>query len=778
MILKSSLLKHTFTTIIIISAVILISSCSSTHKLKENQALVHKNKIVGVNTIEKNDLESFIRQQPNTKSLGIGFLKPKLFVYNSINHNKNTRINRWLRNKIAEAPVIYDSLISTFTAQQMELYLYNKGYFNASVKSSVVVKKKKAYITYTANKGPAYTIRNIQYNIKDTLLRSIYFLNLNNTKVKLGDVFDQDMFEIERNRVTKDIKNYGYFFFNREYIHFDFDSAINGNYIDMIVVIENPTGKKSHQAYDLNKVNITLTGAESYRDFKRSDTLDSKFINIYDPQNIIKPKIIRRQIYLSKKGKYNDDDLELTYNRLGDLRMFKFVNIDFAVDSTDSTKLNSYISLSTSKKQFTQTEIEGYVASANIGSSANFIYTNNNIFRGAEIFEFRIKAGLETQAFIDENAGNIPIFNSRESNMSASITFPGFLLFRDKKTYGLYASPRTRLGINYIIEQRPEYVRNTFSGNFTYDWKQNQYITHSFSPMSLNFVRSTLSTEALDLLNSLNNQYIKESFDPHITLGLRYTFTFSNQVLSLPKDYYFLRFNLEVMGTGLYAASRVLGTLQNASGNYEIVGLPYYNFTRPEVDLRYFNFINQRSTLVFRFNTGAGFAYWNSNILPFERQFFTGGSNSIRAFRARSIGPGNFADIDASDLNLDQTGEMKIESNIEYRFNITDHFIGSKLKGATFIDAGNVWTLSNVNADPNGKFNFDTFHKQIAVGTGFGLRLDYSFLLFRFDLGLKLRDPQFVGSEQWVIQHFSDSQWKSTNQYSFWNFNFGIGYPF
>ncbi len=755
-----------------------MSSCSSTRKLSPEQALVVKNSITGVSKIEKEELDNYIRQKPNTKSIGLGLFKPKLFVYNSINHKKNTRINRWLKNKIAEAPVIYDSSSANYSAQQMELYLFNKGYFDAKVHSYAFTKKKKARVKYVVEKGTPYTIRNIQYTIKDTVLRSLYFLYLNNTYLKLNEVFDQDKIQQERDRITKDFKNFGYFFFNREYIHFDCDTSLVGNIIDVNVVIENPIGKSSHQAYSMHDINIDITGSESYRNFKHTDTTDANFIKIIDPHNIINPKIVKRQIYFDKASKYNDDDVELTYNRLGDLRMFKFVNIDFAVDSTDSTRLNTFISLSTSKKQFTQTEIEGYVASANLGSSANFIYTNNNIFRGAEIFEFRIKAGLETQAFIDESSGSIPLFNSRESNISSSITFPGFLLFRDKKTYGIYASPRTRLGINYIIEQRPEYIRNTFSGNFTYDWKQNQFLTHTLSPMSLNFVRSTLSDEALDLLNNLNNQYIKESFDPHITLGLRYTLTYSTQIFNLLKDYYFLRFNIEVMGTALYAASRMIGANTNANGTYELFGLPYYNFTRPEVDMRYFNYLNQKSTLVFRFNAGAGFAYWNSNILPFERQFFTGGSNSIRAFRARTVGPGNFSDIEVSNLNLDQTGEMKLEGNIEYRFDITDHFLGSKLKGASFVDIGNVWTLSSSNNDLTGKFNWNTFHKQLAVGTGAGLRLDYSFLLFRFDLGLKLRDPRFSGNDQWVIQKISDEQWKTNNQYSFWNFNFGIGYPF
>lgn len=739
---------------------------------------MHKNKIIGLSSIERDEIDKLIRQKPNSKFLGIGFLKVKLGIHNTFTRKKENRFSRWLKNRVGEEPVIFDTLLAEFSANQMQQWFFNKGYFDTKAVATAKIKKKKATVEYTVNKGKPYTIRNIQYAISDTILRSIYFLNLENSKVRIGDIFNQENFELERDRITKDIRNYGYYFFNREYIYFDFDSTLSENMLDLRIVIENPQGRKAHQSYTLNKVDIDLSTEDYYKKFRNLDTVDSKFISINDPGNVIKPKILKRQVYLDKKGKYNDEDVELTYSRLGDLRMFKFVNIDFAIDSTDSTKLNTTIKLSTSKKQFTQTEIEGYVASANIGSSANFIYTNKNIFRGAEIFEFRIKAGLETQAFIDQASSNIPIFNSRESNTSASITFPGFLLFRDKKTYGIYASPRTRIGINYITESRPEYLRSTFSGNFTYDWKQNQYVTHSFSPVSLNFVKSTLSDEALELLLNIDNPYIIESFDPHITLGLRYTYTFSNQVINLRKNYYFARFNLEVMGTGLYLLSENIRNPKNSSGNYELLGLPFYNFTRPEIDLRYFKYVGQRSLLVYRFNAGAGFAYWNSNILPFERQFFTGGSNSIRAFRARSVGPGNFSDISKSNLNLDQTGEMKIEGNLEYRFDITDHFLGSKLKGATFLDAGNVWTLASTNADSLGKFNISKFQNQLAVGTGFGLRLDYSFLLFRFDLGLKLRDPRFTGSEQWVIQNLYNTAWKSANQYSFWNFNFGIGYPF
>lgn len=738
---------------------------------------MHKNIITGVSGIDKENLESFYRQKPNRKFLSIGFIKPNLSIYNMLNWKHDNRFVRAIRNTFGEAPVIYDTALTNFSSQQMQLYLFNKGYFEASTTQKTTIKKKKATVIYQVNKGNAYLIRNIQFKISDTILRSIYFMNLNNSFLKINTQFDQDNVSSERERITKDIKNFGYYYFNREYIHFDIDSSIKGNFVDLYLVIENPIGKKAHQAYTINRVDININSDDTYKGFRKRESPDSSFIKINDSKNLIKSKVLKRHIFLDHNRPYRDEDLELSYNRIGDLRMFKFVNIDFAVDSLDSTLLNSTITLTAAKKQGAQTEIEGYVASANVGSSANFIYTNKNIFRGAEIFEFRIKAGLETQAFIDESQVNNFIFNSRESNTSASITFPGFLLFRDKKTYGLYASPRTRVGINYITERRPEYKRNTFVGSFNYDWKQNQFLTHSFSPMSINFVRSTLSTEASDLLSNLNNKYIKESFDPHITLGLVYTLTYSNQIINLRKDYYYFKLNLEIMGTGLYASSKLLNNPFNTSGSYEYFNLPYYNFTRPEIDLRYFNFVKNKSMIVYRFNAGIGFAYWNSKVLPFERQFFTGGSNSIRAFRARSIGPGKFVDLTASNLTLDQTGEMKLEGNIEFRFAISDNFLGSKLKGASFVDMGNVWILSNEN-NTEGIFNINTFHKELAVGTGFGLRLDYSFLLFRFDVGLKLRDPRFIGSEQWVIQKINNTEWKTNNQYNFWNFNFGIGYPF
>ncbi|MEN9370067.1 MAG: hypothetical protein RI952_932 [Bacteroidota bacterium] len=752
----------------------LASSCSTTRNFTEGQSLLNKYEITGIDAALKEKINPYIRQKPNRKLFGIS--KIRLTLYQLANVKHPGRISNLIQNNLGEAPVLYDSSISNISAMQIQQVLNSYGYFLAKVNFKDNTRHRKTTVNYQIELGKAYHIRNIQYSIKDSTIQSIYFYKLNESLLKIGSQYDQANLANERDRITKDLRNFGYYFFNREYIHFDIDTALKSNQLDLNVIIENPENSSKHQSYKLKNIEAKIL-SDQINDSSNNDAILLSKVNFINTNHKIHPKILRRMLFLEKDKKFNEDDLTLTYNRLGDLGIFKYINIDFEKDSIDSTLLNAKIQLSLAKRQSTNTELEGYVASENVGTSANFIYSNRNIFKGAEVFEFKIRAGLETQAFVDAGSSNIPVFNSRETNTSASITFPGFIFFRDKPTYVLFSNPKSRIGLNYISENRPEYSRRTLNSTFSYEWKQNNFVSHSLSPMTINYVNSNLSVEANNLLDSLNNVYLRESFEPHITLGLRYSVVISNQQLNQLKNYYYIKFNIEVMGTGLYGASILLNDKKNSFGQFEFFNLPYYNYTRPEIDLRYFKNYGSRSQLVYRFNTGIGFAYWNSKVLPFEKQFFTGGANSIRAFRARSVGPGGYNNIDLSSLNLDQTGNLKIEGNVEYRFDILERFIGAKLKGASFVDFGNVWDIKKKSSDIEG-FNPSAFYKELAIGTGVGLRLDYRFLLFRFDLGLKVRDPRFENENRWVIQNINNSDWKNTNNYSFFNFNFGIGYPF
>lgn len=760
-----------------------MSGCGTTRKIPDDQALLHQYKITGLKGKLLEDSRPYIRQKPNRKFLGIGFLKIYLGIYNTF--DKPARWKQNIRNKLGERPVIYDSTLTDLSASQVQQYLFSKGYFHAIVKASDTIHHKKAYVTYTADKGEPYTIRNIHYSIRDSMIRTLYFAGLNRSKISLGAIYDQEIMQQERERITSNLKNQGYYYFNREYIHFDIDSALGTNQVDIYLVIENRPGNIAHQFYRVQDIMVNVKPTIYPPPIRQRGGSEAHIngVQISDSENKFSPKVLRRMVYIDSNNLYRQRDVELTYNRFGDLGVFKFTNIEFRPNPLDSTKLDCLIELTPAERQGTQTDLEGYAASANVGASVNFIYQNRNIFKGAEILEFRVRGGLETQAFIDrQKQQGIPVFNSREATTSATITFPKFLFLSENTSKGRFASPRTRLGFTYSFERRPEYLRRTLNSAFTYEWKQNQFVTHAVSPLDVSFVRSELSDEATKAFENLNNQYLKASFDPHIAVASKYSLIINKQIINLVRNYYYLRLNLEVTGTSVYAFSKLIDNPKDANGQYRLFDLPYYNYTRPELDFRYFDYISSRSQMAYRISSGVGITYWNSPVLPFEKQFFIGGSNSIRAFKARTVGPGSFNpqlnDSTQTNLNIDRTGDFKLEGSAEFRFDIFDRFFGSKLKGATFFDFGNVWVLANQTDVSQSKFKFDSFYKELALGTGVGLRMDYSFLLLRFDLGLKLRDPQFSQNERWVITHFSDRSWKSNNDYSFLNFNFGIGYPF
>jgi outer membrane protein insertion porin family len=751
--------------------------------------MMHKYSVNGLKGKLLDDASPYIRQKPNRKFLGIGFIKPYVAIYNFFDRGKSTKFKEKMKRNIGEKPIIYDSTLTVISARQIQQYLFNKGYFNAIVTSKDTIIRKKAYVTYNVDKQTPYTIRNIHYSIEDSIIRSIYFLGLRNSKFKLDDIYDQDKIQEERERITQQLKNHGYYFFNREYIHFDADTALQSYQVDLYLIIENLSGGKHHQSYKVDDIEVNIRPTEEIP--RQRTIIDTGYIDgvrIVDPERKFKKNVIKRMIYVEKDELYKDREVDLTYSRFGDLGVFKFINIDFARDTTDSSLLDCMIELSPRKKQTMAPEAEAYIASENIGASINLNFANRNLFRGAELFEFKIRGGFETQAFVSEKNRGLTRFNSRESQTTAAVTFPKFLFLSESRSNGRFANPRTRVSVTYTYETRPEYTRRVLNSAFTYEWRQNQFVSHSFSPFDISFVNSRLSTEAKESFDNLNNNYLRASFDPHVSLGLKYTLTINRQVLNLLRNYYYLRFSIEETGATLYGASTLLERPKDENGQYRFLDLPFYNYIRPEIDARYFRYIDRKKMIVYRINSGAGLTYWNSTVLPFEKQFFVGGSNSIRAFKARSIGPGSFNpkvnDSTQTTLNIDRTGDLKIEGNIEYRYDIFERFIGGKLKGAVFFDFGNVWVIANQTQTSESKFTFENFHKEFAVGTGLGFRMDYSFLLFRFDFGLKLRDPQFPEHERWVINHYFDNEWKRANapplssKYNFISFNFGIGYPF
>lgn len=752
-------------------------SCSFRKIVKKPDALLNNYHIKGLDGVLLENANGYVKQKPNRRILGINFLRVYVGIYTMFETKKHRLWQEKIKNNLGEAPVIYDSTLTKLSSVQIKNYLFGKGYFDAKVSDSVRIKHRKANVYYQVQKGLPYTIRNLYYIIPDTALERIYLNDYFNTFLIRNENFDEEKQIEERNRISASFKNNGYYYFNREYIFFDIDSNTQSHQLDIYTRIINPETNTLHKPYKLSSIFVSI----DTNGFRGEDTTKRDFI-FSDFKKKLRGKILKEKIFLKSGDLFNQHNLDLTYSRISDLGVFRLIDIQFKESVSDSNKLNCMIMLSSAKKQELRGGVESFLSSENVGAAGNLTLRNKNLFRGAEFFEFRLKGGLETQTFLNNN-DNAELFNTQLFDASLNLGFPKFIFPYSLNTSEKYGSPRTKISTNFTYDQRPDYFRKTFSSSLSYEWKETIFKSHIFTPIDINFVNAILSTSAKDKIIASNNRFLLESFNPHISAGGRYIFTYNSQEVNKVKNFNYLRFSVELAGNTLYGLSKLAKLDKDSSGIYKIIGLQFYNYLRPEVDYRYYYAINRDNTLVFRFYNGFGLSYLNSEILPFEKQFFIGGSNSIRAWRARTIGPGTFSNINRGTgetiLNIDQTGDLKLEGNLELRFLIFDHFLGAKLRGALFTDYGNIWEIKDKNSAAGTVFTIQNFYNELAIGSGMGLRFDYGFFIFRLDAALKVKDPQFNAEDRWVIRKLYNDTWKQANgNYEFLNFNFGIGYPF
>ncbi|MBA3899729.1 MAG: BamA/TamA family outer membrane protein, partial [Bacteroidetes bacterium] len=576
------------------------------------------------------------------------------------------------------------------------------------------------------------------------------------------------------------------------------DTTLGTNQLNIDIEVKNPEeklpGKDSivetrHKQYFINKIivntrynprnpNAEFTDTLYYQDFYFTHNKDLKY----------KPNILAQRVFLKTGDYYQLRNLEETYNKLSDLRSFKFINIQFKEDSNDpeNNLLNCYIMLSPITSQSLDFAQEGTNRGGNLGIAGNVVYRSNNPFGGVENIELRVRGGFEAQQFdaITDETNNLFFFNTREIGPELSITMPKFLFpgLRPEKI-SKYWTPKTTITAAYNFQERPELTRKLLNLSLGYNWRSSAHKNFFLFPIEINIVNIDPKSTLTDFFNRINNPFIERSFTPHATVGHRFVYLYNNQSPRKNKDFSFFRGSIEEAGSLLRGVFVGLNRLEigpetNEFGSYEIArNTPFAQYIKIDADYRYYKIINPEKSLVYRIFAGAGIPHTNLNVLPLEKSYFGGGSNSIRAWAARSLGPGSYADTNS--FNTLRIGDMSLESNLEYRFDIY-----KILEGAFFLDAGNIWTFRPDKARPGGNFEPSTFLSQIALGSGFGLRLDFSFFVFRLDLGLKVRDPMIVGDDKWVIKHLFERSWVQENIHHtnsrnyFTNINFGIGYPF
>jgi len=765
---------------------ILSVSCRSTRLLDDGQALVTKTEITGIDPSLEEQAHAYIPVdiRPNSRI--------NLFIYNLANAKKGGYRKEDIRN-VGEPPHILDSALVDFSTQQINRYLRSKGYFNASVSNDIVTKGKRAHVFFRAVPGEPFTLRNVAVDIADPGLAQVYEeARLGFSRIKSGVRYDEDSLVVEREQIYHLMRQAGYFDYLRQYMRVDVDTALQNNQADLKLIVDNPEGRAAHTQYVIDSSFVTIRHDRPELNLDRPE-LARLAGDLYfeDHTGRFRSAPIDRYLFHRQGDRYNVDMEDLTYDRLYELNGFRSVKITY--DKPDTNRLNVHYELVPRAYMGNQTEGEYTFNAGMSGFNIGNTFTHRNLFGGLEQLEVKLRYGV---LFDSRLSGNLfdRVFNN-DFQAGVNITVPRLITPFDVPPVGTNGLPRTIFSVNIqAFDQFQTYSNRYFSGTLSYNWYSSRYRQHTLTPLVLEYRYGQLNSEfAENLIKNGFLLYVRSNNRAYFGLGSQYTYTINAAKLSWLEDFLYFRGALDLSGNVLGLASQVVNFKRNEDGEKEVLGVPYLQYAKAEVDLRYYRYLGGDRQLVVRLNPGVALPYGNnSSLLIFEKSFFGGGMNGMRAWQARTLGPGNYnrevldPGLRLNLRNLDQLGEIKLEGNVEYRFKLVNDIFGAKLKAATFADFGNIWRIRENELNPGGEFKFDKFLGQIALGAGAGLRFDLDYFVVRLDAGMKVRDPQFEGTKQWVISELFNSrefkeQYRLTNapdRYNFIQYNFGIGMPF
>lgn len=754
-------------------------SCSNTKHLPEGEMLYVGGEVKVEDSLmsksERKDMEKemedLLRPKPNRKILGWRF---KLSMYNLAGEPKKDKGFRyWLRNKVGEPPVLFSQVDLDYNADVLQNRSENRGYFKTRTSADSTSSNRKAKALYTVRPGKQYTIRNVFFpDSLGTQLDSAVAETKRRTRLRPGRAYDLDRIKDERNRIDERLKEKGYYFFNPDYLIIKVDSTVGNYQVDLRIRVKNDVPERAKKVYTINNIyiypNYSLSAA---RDTLKAPTANDsvqryKDFIIIDKEHNFRPIIYDRTLYFHKGDIYNRTNHNLSLNRLVNLGTFRFVKNQFKVSDSLDTALDTYYFLTPLPKKSIRTELSAKTNSANYnGSELTVNWSNRNTFKAAELLSISAYGGLEVQM-----AGQNKGYNVYRVGTETSLTWPRFITPFKVQTPSAYV-PRTRVMVGYEYQNRQKlYSLNSYKTKFGYLWKEDITKEHELNIMDINYVNpSHVTQEYLDRIADDESGSLQKAIDKQLIFGPTYSYTFTNTMRRFKKHTIYYKGSLDLAGnlTGLITGANV-----KKGDTIKVLEVPFSQYAKTEQDFRYYMRLNRNSQLATRIIAGVGYPYGNSTELPYVRQFFVGGTNSIRAFRARSIGPGTYRDPNITDDSFlpDQSGDIKLELNAEYRMKLY-----SVINGAVFVDAGNIWLWNKQEGKEGAEFTKD-FYKELAVGAGVGIRLDLSFLVLRLDGAFPLRKPWLPEGDRWVIDDidFGSKTWKKENLV----FNLAIGYPF
>ena len=754
-----------------------LASCSATKFVPDGSYLLDEVKIHTDNKeIKPSDMRLYVRQNPNSKWFST--IKTQLYVYNWSGRDSTKWFNRFLR-KIGDAPVIYNESDAIRSQEEIAKAVQNLGYMGASVKRTTKTKKKKLKLFYEITSGKPYIVRTLKYDISDKKIAEYLRNDSTQSMLREGMLFDVNVLDAERQRITDYLLCNGYYKFNKDYITYTADTARNTHQVDLTLhllpyktyVGDTP---KEHFQYKINKINFItdydVLQSSALSSIEINDSLHYNGFPIYYKDKLyLRPKVLVDNLRFASGDLYDERNVQKTYTYFGRLSALKYTNIRFfETQNGDSTQLNCYVMLTKSKHKSISFELEGTNSAGDLGAAASVSFQHRNLFRGSETFMVKFRGAYEAISGLQPGYKN---HNYTEYGVETSINFPNFLFPFLTSDFKRRIKATTEFGLQYNYQLRPEFSRTIASASWSYKWMQKQKIQHRIDLLDISYLYLPWISSQFqeDYINKDKDNYIlKYNYENRLIVRMGYNYSYNSAGGALVNNTittnsYSIRAGFESAGNILYGISKMINMRKNKDGEYAILGIPYAQYLKGDFDFAKNIIIDHRNSLAFHAGIGIAVPYGNAKVVPFEKRYFSGGANSVRGWSVRNLGPGSFAG-DGNFMN--QSGDIKLDASIEYRTRLF-----WKFRGAAFIDAGNIWTIREYENQPGGVFEFDKFYKQIAVAYGLGLRLDLDFFVLRFEGGMKAINPKYKkAKERYPIIHprFSRD----------FAFHFAVGYPF
>lgn len=762
--------------LIVIGCVLALASCSVTKKVPEGSFLLNKTEIKSdVKGIGPSALKPYLRQKPNTSMLLLG--RVKLQMYN-IPNNDSTWLNRQLL-KHGEPPVLYNEQLAAISAEQIRMHLNNKGYLNAEVDTGVVKKNKKANVTYSVAGHQPHRIRIFQDTIAsvDTTIHNILVRSRQLELMKPGDIFDLSVLDEGRERMTTLLRNRGYYNFLKENFYFIADTTVGQNEVDVTLALNKSPDTTGYRQHYMG--NVTVFNGFDPGDFQDStrrislDTVHYRGMDIVSEKDIfLRPRAIYYNTALRPGRIYSDRMVERTYASLNGMGPVNQTAINLEpVARNDSAFIDTRVTLYPGNLHYTQFGVDGTTNSAgDLGVAGNVTYEHRNIMKGGETFRMQLNAAYEYISSSDEL--NFLDKSYYEYGAEAFLSIPQLMLPWLLKRLRDQPSASTEFSAGISFQNRPEYLRQFFNLSSRFQWSSMEWkLQHMLEPVGITYVRMPRRSERFDslYLSEDANPILRYSYDEQLIVRSAYNLTFTNYNRlgrrSMPTIPFRLKTGVELAGWLPRLVSDLGGSKKNADGFETFFELPYSEYLKGDIDLAASRAFDDKNTLAAHLAAGAAYPFGNSNVLPFEKRYYGGGANSVRGWSTRTLGPGTYnRDSVSSDFGR-RVGDVKLDFSLEYRHKLTKLF-----ELATFVDAGNIWTIRDYTEQPGGRFKLNSFYKELAVAWGLGLRLDLNFLLIRFDTGLKLHNPALPAGSRWSVVHPDFGRDVA--------FHFAIGYPF